>query len=214
MATRQGIDTKVSVRLAETNHTLFLACEAQFDTETLRVWNGINDTTINGQTFTGASGLLTVSDIQDNTEMKSSSLTVSLNGMDATVLNLALTENYQNRLITLFLGYLDGGTDEVCGTMTIFKGRMTQMSIDDTPEGSRISVNAENRLVDLNRPNMLRYSKESQEFLHTGDDCFNQVNNIADKEIFWGRSTGGATGGGGRRNGDDGGNGTRHEMHK
>ncbi len=214
MATRQGIDTKVSVRLAETNHTLFLACEAQFDTETLRVWNGINDTTINGQTFTGASGLLTVSDIQDNTEMKSSSLTVSLNGMDATVLNLALTENYQNRLITLFLGYLDGGTDEVCGTMTIFKGRMTQMSIDDTPEGSRISVNAENRLVDLNRPNMLRYSKESQEFLHTGDDCFNQVNNIADKEIFWGRSTGGATGGGGRRNGDDGGNGTRNEMRK
>ena len=200
MASRQGLDAVIQARLQESDQQLFLACEAQFDTETLRVWNGRNDTTIDSNTYTGASGLLSISNVEESSEIKSSQITVSLNGMDKTVLDLALSENYQNRKIKVLLGYLDGGTDEVGATMVIFSGRMTSMNIDDTPEGARISVEAENRLVDLSRPPMFRYTKESQEFLHSGDDCFNQVNNIADKEIYWGRSTATAYDGGGARN--------------
>lgn len=201
MATRQGLDAVLQARLQESEQNLFLACEAQFDTETIRVWNGRNDTTIDSDTYTGASGLLSISNVEESNEIKSSNITVSLNGMDKTILDLALSENYQNRKIKILLGYLDGGTDEVGATMTIFSGRMTSMTIDDTPEGARISLEAENRLVDLSRPPMFRYTKESQEFLHSGDDCFNQVNNIADKEIYWGRSTATAYDGGGRRDG-------------
>ena len=121
--------------------------------------------------------------------------------MDTTVLNLALTENYQNRFITLFLGYLMGKTNEVAGTLVLFKGRMTTLSITDTPDGSNITIDAENRLIDLDRPSNFRYTKESQNYLHSGDTGFNRVASLQDKEIVWGKSSdavgGGTTGGGG-----------------
>ena len=128
--------------------------------------------------------------------------------MDTTVVNYALTENYQNRPITIFMGYVMGGTNEVAGTLTLFKGRMTSLVINDTPEGSTVTIDAENRLVDLDRPSNLRYTKESQNFLHSGDTGFNRVASLQDKQIIWGKSSG-SSGGGGAGGGTAGG---QHEY--
>ena len=78
-----------------------------------------------------------------------------------------------------------GGTNEVAGTLTLFKGRMNTLTISDNPNGSTITIDAENRLVDLNRPSNFRYTKESQNFLHNGDTGFNRVASLQDKEIVW-----------------------------
>jgi len=81
---------------------------------------------------------------------------------------------------------------------------MQSMTINDDPNGSTISVDAENRLIDLQRPSNLRYTKESQQGISSGDTCFDRVQSLQDKEIIWGRSSSnsGGTGGGGNR-GDD-----------
>ena len=200
MSNRGGIDSTISDYLAADHQLLFLAVKAEFDTETIRVWTGDYDLSISGDSYTGVGTLLNISNIEDTLELKSSGLSVALAGMDATVLNLALTENYQNRFITVFLGYLSGGTDTVVGKMTLFKGRMQSMAINDDPSGSTITIDAENRLIDLERPSNLRYTKESQKFIDSTDTCFNRVASLQDKEIIWGRSssnTGGGGGGGG-----------------
>lgn len=204
MSNRGGIDSDIVKYLESDHQVLFLAVKAEFDTDTLYVWSGDYDLSLDGNTYTGAGTLLSISNIEDTLELKSSGLSVSLAGMDATVLDLALTENYQNRFITVYLGYLSGGTDTVAGTMTLFKGRMQSMTINDDPNGSTISVDAENRLIDLQRPSNLRYTKESQQGISSGDTCFDRVQSLQDKEIIWGRSSSnsGGTGGGGNR-GDD-----------
>jgi len=204
MSNRGGIDSDIVKYLESDHQVLFLAVKAEFDTDTLYVWSGDYDLSLDGNTYTGAGTLLSISNIEDTLELKSSGLSVALAGMDATVLDLALTENYQNRFITVYLGYLSGGTDTVAGTMTLFKGRMQSMTINDDPNGSTISVDAENRLIDLQRPSNLRYTKESQQGISSGDTCFDRVQSLQDKEIIWGRSSSnsGGTGGGGNR-GDD-----------
>jgi len=131
--------------------------------------------------------------------------------MDTTVLDLALTENYQNRFITVYLGYLSGGTDTTVGTMTLFKGRMQSMVINDDPNGSTITVDAENRLIDLQKPSNLRYTKESQQFIDSTDTCFNRVQSLQDKEIVWGRSSSN-TGGGTSRGGGSKDTGERQDI--
>jgi len=204
MSNRGGIDSDIVKYLESDHQVLFLAVKAEFDTDTLYVWSGDYDLSLDGNTYTGAGTLLSISNIEDTLELKSSGLSVALAGMDATVLDLALTENYQNRFITVYLGYLSGGTDTVAGTMTLFKGRMQSMTINDDPNGSTLSVDAENRLIDLLRPYNLRYTKESQQGISSGDTCFDRVQSLQDKEIIWGRSSSnsGGTGGGGNR-GDD-----------
>lgn len=196
MATRPGIDANLISRLGAEHQVLFFAVKAEFDTDTIRVWTGAEDLTIHSETYAGAGQLLSFGTVEEGTDLKSTGLTVGLTGMDATILNLGLTEQYQNRPITFFLGYLSGETNNVAGTVTLFKGRMTAMTINDDPiNGSTISVSAENRLVDLKRPSNLRYSKASQKYIDSADTGFNRVLSIQDMEIMWGRPGGGYTGG-------------------
>ena len=197
MATRQGLDSSIVNRLGADEQALFFAVKAEFDTDDILVWSGIDDLVIGSDTYTGAGTLLSISNSEDNLELTSNGLVVALSGMDTTVVNYALTENYQNRPITIFMGYVMGGTSEVAGTLTLFKGRMTSLVVNDTPQGSTVTIDAENRLVDLDRPSNLRYTKESQNFLHSGDTGFNRVASLQDKQINWGKSSENAGGGGG-----------------
>tara|TARA_R100000935_G_scaffold33279_1_gene53766 strand:- start:48 stop:680 length:633 start_codon:yes stop_codon:yes gene_type:complete len=195
MATRQGLDSSIVNRLGATEQSIFLAVKAEFDTSDIMLWSGIGDIVINSQTYNGAGQLLSIGDAEDTIELKSTNMSISITGMDTTVLGFALTETYQNRPITVFLGYLMGGTNEVAGTLTLFKGRMTNLTITDAPEGANINIDAENRLVDLDRPCNFRYTKESQNFLHSGDTGFNRVSSLQDKEIIWGKTGAGNFGG-------------------
>ena len=197
MATRQGIDTAISNRLGDDHQQIFIAIKAEFDTDDILVWSGIDDIVINSETYTGAGSLLTISGIEDTQEVKSTNISISLSGMDSTVLSYALTENYQNRPITVFLGFQMGGSNEVAVVMTVFKGRMINITISDDPNGSTITVDAENRLIDLERPSNLRYTAESQQFLHSGDTGFNRIQQLQDKQITWGQKSDNVTGGGG-----------------
>ena len=205
MATRQGLDSSIVNALSEENVFPFLAVKGFFDSGNILVWSGIDDITIDSETYTGAGTLLAVSGFEETKEMKTNGITVSLSGMDETVLSYALTENFQNRKLIVHLGFLDGGTNEVKGVMNAFTGRMTSMNISDDTTGSTVTVNAENRLIDLEKASMLRYNKESQKFVAGGttDTAFNRVLKLADQEILWGRqsSTSGNLGGGGGNSG-------------
>jgi hypothetical protein len=189
MATRQGIDSSIVTALGEDLTYPFLAVKGFFDSGNVRVWSGNEDATIEGETYIGAGSLLQVSDIKETAELSSNGVSVTISGMDATVLNLALTENYQNRKIIILVGFLDGGTNEIKGVMNMFTGRMISMNISDSTTTSTIVINAENRLIDMRRPCKLRYTSESQKFISSTDTSFNRVMQMIDKEIVWGRKS-------------------------
>ena len=200
MATRQGLDSSIVNRLGADEQAIFIAVKAEFASGDVRVWSGVDDLTINSETYTGAGDLLAIGEIEEDIDLSSKGISISLSGMDTTVLNIALTESYQNRFVTIFLGYVMGGTNEVAGVVTLFKGRITTLTVNDNPAGATISIDAESRLIDLERPSNLRYTKESQNFLHSGDTGFNRIASIQDKEIIWGKSSS-VTGGGGGNSG-------------
>jgi len=203
MATRQGLDSNITNRLGADHQEIFFAVKAEFDTSTIALWSGLEDLTIDGLAYTGAGALMTISDVEESTELKSSGITIVITGMDSTILTYALEEHYQNRPLTVMMGYTMGGANESAGTLILFKGRMTTLSINDTPEGATITLDAENRLVDLSRPSHYRYTKESQNYLYPNDVGLNRVSLLQDKEIVWGKKSD-AVGGGGN-NGNNGG---------
>ena len=192
MASRAGIDTKTALRLSQDHQEIKFALKAEFDTDTVLIHTGQGDLVIGGETYLGAGTLLAISDIEDSKELKSAGVTFSISGMDAEVLGYALNENYQNRPISLYMAFVSGGTDDVDGYLTLYKGRMINIDISDDVNGSNITLQTENRLLDLRRPSNIRYTRESQEYLYSGDTSLDQVNKISQMNIEWGRASSGA----------------------
>jgi len=187
MATRAGIDTKAALRLTQDYQEIKFAIKAEFDTDDVLLHTGGGNLVIAGETYEGAGTLLAISDIEDSKELKSAGVTFQLSGMNAEVLGYALTENYQNRPITMFLAFCSGGTDHVDSYMTVYKGRMIQIEIADDVNGATITLQTENRLIDLRKPSNYRYTNESQQYLYAGDTSLDQVAKVSQMQVFWGR---------------------------
>ena len=116
MATRFDSDSDIvnktvaEARLnAEKHFFMFFAVQAEFDNDVLRVNTTAGDVVFDGNTYQGVGTLLSMSAFEDTAEMKSSGLTIGLSGLDSSILSHSLTNDYHNRPITVFNGFLDGG---------------------------------------------------------------------------------------------------------
>jgi len=184
----------------------FFAIDLVFDSGELNLWTGLGDLNVNGKTYTGAGNLINFSIIEETSEIAARGATVTLSGVPSSILAIALAEPYQGREATLYLGVSGQTTNVTIGTGTnlvrntnftidgindgiveIFSGFMDQMNIDDGPETSSIELKIENRLIDLERPRIRRYTNANQKSRFPNDKGFEFIEAIQDKEIPFGR---------------------------
>lgn len=71
----------------------------------------------------------------------------------------------------------------------IFSGRMDIMEISESGETARITITAENRLIDLRKVNERRYTPQDQRSVYPDDKGFDFVPLIQDAPLLWGRSS-------------------------
>lgn len=164
----------------------FLAIKAEFDSGSVLIWGGYGDLDIDGETYTGGGSLLSISGIEETSEIAARGATVVLSGLDSAIIAIALQENYQNRQCAITVGSLDDN-NVVNGFYTLFRGRIDTMGIEESGEMASVTVAIENRLIDLDRPRTRRFTNEDQQALYPGDTGFSYVNDLQDKTIDWGR---------------------------
>ena len=163
--------------------TVFFAVEALFDSGTVRLWTGFGEIVIDGNTYIGAGNLISVSEIHEGAEIEARGARIGLNGIPAELLGLALNEPYQGRELRIHVGTLDNGTQ----AHMLFRGRMDTMTLQDSGETASINVTVENRLVDLERSRIRRFTAEDQKALYPGDTGLDYVAAIQGKPLTWGR---------------------------
>jgi len=172
----------------------FYAVEMQFDSGTMRIWTGYGDKGINSQTYTGTGNLLKIEGLEETSDLSAAGTTLTLNGLDSTIITYALTEEYQGRLAKIYWGIngvVDSNNDAL--VIEVFSGYMDQMIIQDQGDSSTIQLSLESRLIVLERPNIRRYTSESQKGVRAqdglvgNDSFFNWVTQLQDKRVPWGR---------------------------
>mgnify|MGYP003625808317 CR=1 FL=1 len=188
----------------------FFAVELKFDgDETLRMWTGQGTLVLDdGTQWIGVGNLLDISSIEETAEMAVKGATLSLSGVPSEVLSLALSEPYQGRVCNIYFGTLSSGsllketgnyillqdgsrinveTGEK-GFNQLFSGYMDQMNIDDGPDTSTIELTVENRLIDLERARVARYTQYYQKSIYPDDDGLKFVEDLQTRKVPWGRS--------------------------
>jgi hypothetical protein len=162
-----------------------LAVVLNLDSGIIRLWSGIGDLVYAGDTYTGVGNLLSVRLAEESKEIAAKGVNVALNGINSTLIAKALDENYRGRTMAIYLFFMDDN-QVVLYPYAVFVGYINIMNIQDDGETSIISVDAESKLIDLQRPRERRYTSEDQKIDYPNDKGLDAVTWIQNQKIKWG----------------------------
>ena len=193
----------------------FFAVEMNFDADNvLRLWTGVGTLVFEGVNWTGAGTILGISSVEETTETAARGADITITGMPSEVLALALNTPYQGRTCKIYFGMFAKGSlqkestnfilledgsrieleDRSTGLTEIFTGYMDQMNISEDAGTGTIQVSVENKLIDLERARVARYTakyQRSRDIVGASTDAgFDFVADMQDQKLAWGRSSG------------------------
>lgn len=165
---------------------MFLAVDFEFLTGHVRLWSGLGELAILGQSYLGVGDLGRISVPAENTSLTAERKTYQLSNVDPSWISETDIEGSFGRPVTEYFGFLNPTTRQLIGNPEInWEGRI------DTPrriDGANpiVEISAEHRHVLLGRTDGWRYTHEHQQEFFAGDKGFDQVPSLELKEILWG----------------------------
>ncbi len=161
----------------------------------VRVWNGKGDLPFDDgsgsgtETYIGVGTYGGISAVQESADMKANGITLSLSGIPSSMISTVLGEIEQGRKASIWLGFFDASTNAVIADpYELFSGQTDIPEIVESGDTSTVSISIENRLIDLEKKRVRRYTKEDQQRDFPADQGFDFVPSLQDKDIQFGTS--------------------------
>ena len=166
-----------------------LFVEGHFVSGIVYMWTGIGNITWNGHTWIGVGSLGGITPIEEGGNVEAKGITLSLSGIDQSLLADALQELQQGLPVLVYLGTFDNASPPnlIADPFTAWAGRMDQPTIDVAGDSATISINCENRLIDMDVAVDRRYTIDDQQMDFPGDLGFQWVNALQSRMLIWGR---------------------------
>jgi hypothetical protein len=176
-ATAAAVQARV-VRLA-------LLADMAFASGPLRLWTGIGDLDWSGTIYTGAGGLVGVSEVEEATELRATTTTLTLAGVSAEMVDMALADSWQGRAVSVYLALFDETGALIIDPITMRTARMDQLT---WTEGGTVSfaLTLEDELADISRVQERRYTDRDQQGEFPGDRLLEYVVASQRQVIRWG----------------------------
>ena len=184
MSTR-SLPSVVATALSADEIFPFFAVELLFDAAPMRLWTGYTTTTLGGNSYTATGELLNISIIEETTEISVRGANITLSGIPSANISIVLQTPYQGRVCNIYFGVSVNGVNS--DLVQIFSGFMDEMNINETPETSSIELKVENKLIDLERARVSRYTSAYQKSKFPTDKGLDFVESIQGKSTLWGR---------------------------
>ena len=211
----RNIPTQLLPLLEEDVVFPFFTVSLGFKSETINFWTGYGQLNYQGTLYIGSADILTISDIEETTELAVRGATLSLAGLDSSLISLALQEPYQGRPCSINFGcytslnesgqllkeqtgsaagYIEleqGGRIDLEGDIAVtnlFSGYMDTMDVTEGVDSSTIALSVVNKLVDLERPKVFSYNQATQVDIDGTDRGFSFVEDLTGKTLYRGSS--------------------------
>lgn len=183
----RSLTTALNTAMNAANVQPILICAIESSSGTFRAWSGYGDLSWGGNTYGGIGNLGGISDIEETQDLRAAGITLSLSGVPSEMISLVLGDIRQGKSAKIWLGALDLTSQAMIADPYLIFGGLTDVpSIEDGPEVAAISLSAENRLIDLMKPRMRRYTSEDQQRDYPNDLGFDYVPSIQDTTVIWG----------------------------
>ena len=134
--------------------------------------------------YTGIGLLGEIGAVEDKTG-DIANLTLSLSGVDTSVIAIALGEQVRGGPLRMRLAVLSADTKTVLDVLPLWSGHMSTMQLAQQKNSATVKITAEHRGVLFNRPRPLRYTDADQQRLYPGDRCLEYIISQSQKEDVW-----------------------------
>lgn len=151
---------------------------------------------LDGNVYTGVGSLMEIATIEDGSSVDARGTTVTLSGIDPTLLPAAMDEFQVGLPAAIYLGLFNtGGQQQISMSVLAWAGRTDQPTIASDESTASISINLESVLLDMNTPVPYRWTQIDQQHFFPGDQGFAWVNSIQSVPLYWGQNTNSGTDG-------------------
>lgn len=185
---RSGLTGGQLAAVQSTNIRPAFFVEAHFVNGPIYVWTGRGSIVWGGHTWIGVGTLGSISTIEEGSTIDAKGITITMSGIDSSLLADILTEFQVGLPCIVYLGLFDETLTLIDDPYKSWAGRMDQPTIDVDGQTCTISINCENRLVEMNVAVDRRYTNEDQQLDYPGDRGMEFVSSIQDVTIYWGRT--------------------------
>ena len=159
--------------------------EMDFASGFLRCNNSAVTLPWNGFDWLGIGRVGGIEPVGEGMTLEARSLRFTLTGVDPANISIALGQQYQGRSVKVWFAPLTDAHAVIADPVLLFSGRMDTMDIELGETGS-ITVSAESRLADWDRPRVRRYNSADQAQTDATDKGFDFVPQMAEKNLRWG----------------------------
>lgn len=186
----RGSTAQFQTEIAKSQNMPVHLVSVHLDEHTLYMNDSYKTISFQSQDYLAVGTFMGFSDIEESAELIVSSMTLSLSGIDQSMISLVLSEKYINREVKVYTGFLDANTNVlIADPVLIFDGRIDTPTISENPDGgtSTVSISATNAWVDFTRRTGRHANNEEQQVLFPGDKGFEfAAQNIS--ELVWGEA--------------------------
>jgi len=168
---RSGLSNPAIIaELGKDSTYMIHAVELEFDSGTQRVTNAVKDITFNGNVFTASGDLLSFGNVKETGKMQINSMSFSLSATNQAAIASALSENFTDRIITLYKGWVDTSDHSLIPVtsggdtlLAVYRGRINSFSLNESPNGSStLTWKTNSVMVDFDRTAGRRTNSEDQ----------------------------------------------------
>lgn len=184
----RGASAAVITELGKTQNQPFHLVDVIFDGTPIYVTDAWANVAWNAKTYTALGHFIGFSDIEESSALQVANLTAQLSGVDQSLISAVLSENYIDRTLRIYKGFLDDNAAVIASPILIFEGRMDAPTIEENPDDGSctVSIAATNAWVDFERKSGRHTNHEEQQLFFPGDKGFEFVSEIT-SEITWGK---------------------------
>jgi hypothetical protein len=163
--------------------------EVDFDSGSVFMTDSFKAITFAGDEYQAVGNYMGFSDIEETADIIVSNVTLSLSGVDQVWISNVLNENFIDRKVKIWTGFVDDAFDLISDPVIIFEGRMNQPTINENPSSgeSTVSVSCTNAWVDFARKTGRHTNHEEQQIHFPNDKGFEFASEIV-KDMTWGKA--------------------------
>jgi hypothetical protein len=183
----RSITAAIDTALSEKNVPLLIFTELDFQSGISRITNASYSFDWNGHTWMGLGEMGTIQQVTEGAELQMYGISLKISGIDPVMMSTALAEQYQGRSVKVWLAPLTQSYQVIADPVLIFSGRMDTLAIE-IGEQAAITLTAESRLVDWERPRTRRFNQDDQASEYPSDKGFEYIYAMVDKVLNWGRA--------------------------